>query len=303
MIGAPVCVAPTGDICGEGAVWHAAHNAVYWTDINRFLVHRLNLPDSSVRTWLFDEPVTALSLTDRDDVLVVVLGSCAILWEPATHTRHAPFFKLPGSPAVRLNDARCDPRGSLWLGSMRNNVNPDGSGRDAGGTDGVLVRFDPDGTITTWRKEIGIANTLAWSPDHRHFYFADSLANLVWSYDFEPSTGAISNERSFLNGFSRGVPDGSTMDSEGYLWNCRFFGNCIVRVAPDGKIDRIIEMPVQNVTTCTFGGPDLQTLFVTSASALAPSGDRLAGSLFSIPTDIKGQPENRFHLNDRVSFP
>ena len=74
MIGNPVCVAATGDVCGEGAVWHAPHHTVYWTDINRFLIHRLNLEDSSVRTWLFDEPVTALALTDREDVLAVVLG-------------------------------------------------------------------------------------------------------------------------------------------------------------------------------------------------------------------------------------
>ena len=123
MIESPVCVAPTGDVCGEGPVWHAARQAVYWTDINRFLIHRLNLADSTVRTWLFDEPVTSLSLTDRDDVLIVVLGSRVILWEPATDLRHDPLFRLDGWPAVRLNDARCDPRGSLWLGSMRNNVN------------------------------------------------------------------------------------------------------------------------------------------------------------------------------------
>ncbi len=296
MIGDPVCLAPTGDVCGEGAVWHAAHNAVYWTDINRFLIHRLNLADSSVRTWFFDEPVTALSLTDRDDLLVVVLGSCVILWEPATDLRHAPFFKLQDWPAVRLNDARCDPRGSLWLGSMRNNVNPDGSAGEVGGKDGVLLRVDPDGKVTTWRKDIGIANTLAWSPDRRHFYFADTLYNVIWAYDYDSATGAISNEQPFFAGFARGYPDGSTMDAQGYLWNCRFYGNCVVRVAPDGQIDRVIEMPVQNITTCTFGGPDLKTLFVTTASIQAPAGDRLAGSLFSIQTDIPGQPENRFRL-------
>lgn len=296
MIGAPVCVAPTGDVCGEGAVWHAAHNAVYWTDINRFLIHRMNFADGSIRSWRFDEPVTALSLTDRDSVLVVVLGSCAILWEPATDTRHNPFFKLDGWPAVRLNDARSDPRGSLWLGSMRNNVNTDGSAGEAGGKDGNLIRVDPDGKVTAWRSKIGIANTLAWSPDHHHFYFGDTLDNVVWEYKYDSSTGAISNERPFLEKFARGYPDGSAMDAEGFLWNCRFYGSCIVRVAPDGRIDRIIEMPVQNITTCTFGGPDLKTLFVTTASIQAPPGDRLAGSLFSIQTEIEGQPENRFRL-------
>ncbi len=296
MIGDPVCVAPTGDVCGEGAVWHAAHNAVYWTDINRFLIHRLNLADCSVRTWFFDEPVTSLALTDREDVLAVVLGSRVILWEPASDTRHNPLYLLDGWPAVRLNDARCDPRGSLWLGSMRNNVNADGSPGEASGKDGVLVRLDPDGQSTTWRKGVGISNTLAWSPDRRRFYFGDTLANVIRVYDYDSSTGAISNERPFLQDFARGFPDGSAVDSEGYLWNCRFYGNCMVRVAPDGKIDRVVEMPVKNITTCAFGGADLTTLFVTTASAEAPRGDRLAGSLFSIQTEVRGQLENRFRF-------
>ena len=296
MIGKPVCLAPTGDVCGEGAVWHAAHNAVYWNDINRFLVHRLNLADCSVRSWMFEEAVTALALTDRDDVLAVILGSRVILWEPATDVRHDPLFCLDGWPAVRLNDARPDPRGSLWIGSMRNNVKVDGSADEAGGQDGVLIRLDPDRKATIYRDRIGISNTLAWSPDRERFYFGDTLANVVWVYDYDATSGSIRNERPFLQGFERGYPDGSTMDAEGYLWNCRFCGKCIVRVAADGRVDRVIEMPVQNVTTCTFGGPDLKTLFVTTASAEAPRGERLAGSLFAIQSDVPGQPENRFRV-------
>ena len=149
MIGKPICVAPTGDVCGDGAVWHASHNAVYWTDINRFLIHRLNVADHSVRTWMFDEPVTALALTDREDVMVVVLGSQVILWEPASDKRHEPILKLEQFPKVRFNDARCDPRGSLWIGSMRNNVNADGSSSEAGGQDGVLIRLDPDRKVSS----------------------------------------------------------------------------------------------------------------------------------------------------------
>src|SRR5208337_4825727 len=121
-----------------------------------------------------------------------------ILWEPARDARHDPLFLLNGWPAVRLNDARCDPRGSLWIGSMRNNVNADGSSGEAGGQDGILIRVDPDGQATTWRKGVGIANTLAWSPDRRRFYFGDTLANVIWVYDYDASTGAISNERPFL---------------------------------------------------------------------------------------------------------
>ena len=115
-------------------------------------------------------------------------------------------------------------------------------------------------------------------------------------YEFDPATGAISNERPFFQGFERGLPDGSTMDAEGYLWNCRFFGGCVVRVAPSGKVDRIIEMPVKNITTCMFGGPDRTTLYVTTAKLESPPGDRLAGGLFAIPTEVAGQPENRFRV-------
>ncbi len=294
MTSEPVCVAPTGDVCGEGAVWHAAHSAVYWTDINRFLIHRFTLADQCVRTWFFDEPVTALTLTDRDDVLAVVLGSGVILWEPTSDLRHKPIYHLEGWPAVRLNDGRADPRGSLWVGSMRNNVNQDGSSGQAGGKDGILHRLDPDARVTIHRRGVGISNTLAWSPDRRRFYFGDTLANVIWAYDYDPATGTIENEVSFFKDFDRGLPDGSTVDTEGYLWNCRYYGGCIVRLAPNGAVDRVVEMPVKNITTCTFGGSDLRTLYVTTASAQAALGQRLAGGLFAIECEVCGQPENRF---------
>ncbi len=296
-IGDAVCVGPTGDVCGEGAVWHAVHNAVYWCDINRFLIHRFTPADQCVRSWIFDRPVTALALTSRPEFLLAILGSGVILWEPATDKRHAPLFCLEGWPQVRLNDARVDPRGSLWVGSMRNNVNPDGSGGEAGGKDGMLFRLDPNGETRVWRRDIGISNTLGWSPNQKRFYFGDTLANMVWQYDYNPATGAIGNERPFLQAFSRGLPDGSNVDSEGYLWNCRFFGGCIVRVSPDGVIDRVVEMPVRNVTTCTFGGPELKTLYVTTAKIEAPAGDRLAGGLYAIPTRVAGQPEHQFRIS------
>lgn len=297
MISEPVCVAPTNDVCGEGLVWHAAHDAVYWTDINRFLIHRFTRTDECVRTWLFDEPVTALGLTDRDDTLVAVLGSKVILWQPHTDQRSAPIFRLDGWPKVRLNDARVDPRGSLWMGSMRNNVNADGSGGEAGGRDGVLHRLDPDGTVSEWARNIGIANTLAWTPDGKRFYFGDTLQNVIWAYDYDAASGVISNQRPFLRNFGRGLPDGSCVDAEGYLWNCRYYGGCIVRVASSGDVDCVVEMPVQNVTTCTFGGADGKTLYVTTARSEKTPYDRLAGGLFAIRTDVAGQVENRFGVS------
>ncbi len=294
MIFEPVCVVAAGDRCGEGVVWHETHSAVYWVDVNRFLVHRFDLRQQSVRSWFFDEPATALSLTNHDDTLALVLGSRVILWDPASDLRHKQIFKLDGWPRVRFNDARADGRGSLWVGSMRNNVNPDGTSGKAGGRMGVLYRIDPDGRVTTHRRGIGVSNTLAWSPDQRHFYFGDSLANTVWRFDYDIKTGNISNGTPFLRHFPRGLPDGSTVDAEGYLWNCRYSGGCIVRVAPDGKIDRTIEMPITNVTTCTFGGPSRCTLYVTTAAVAAAASERLAGGLYAIETEVPGQVENRF---------
>jgi sugar lactone lactonase YvrE len=292
----PICVAPTGDVCGEGPVWHAGEQALYWTDINRFLIHRYDPGSEAVESWFFEEPVTALALTDHDDTLAVALGSRLILWTPGTDTRRDHGFRLPNWPAVRLNDGRADPDGRLWLGSMRNNVHADGTSGEAGGTDGVLYSIDGAGLTREWKQKVGISNTLAWSPDARTFYFADTLANTIWAYDYDSKSGGISNERVFFQAFERGSPDGSQMDSRGFLWNCRYYGKCIVRVSPNGHVDGILEMPVSNITSCTFGGPDLKTLYITTAAAKAPQGERLAGGLFAIQTDIAGHPENRFRV-------
>lgn len=292
----PVCVAPTGDICGEGAVWHAAENALYWTDINRFLIHRFDAATASVKTWFFDEPVTAITLTTKATILAVVLGSRLILWEPEKDTRRDYAFKLEGWPNVRCNDARADPRGSLWIGTMWNNVNPDGSSGEEKNGHGVLYRIDKDEKVTEFRRGLGISNTLAWNSPRTAFYFADSMANVIYQYDYDAATGAIKNERPFFRDFERGGPDGSAMDAGGFLWNCRYGGGCIVRISPAGKIDRVVEMPTRNITTCTFGGPHLTTLYITTAAAGAKPGDRFAGGLFTLETESPGQPENRFSL-------
>jgi sugar lactone lactonase YvrE len=181
---------------------------------------------------------------------------------------------------------------------MWNNVNPDGSGGEIEKGHGKLFRLNPDGNVTEWRANLGIANTLAWNPERTIFYFADTLLNTVYQYDYDVKTSDLANERVFFKDFPRGSPDGSTMDSEGYLWNCRYGGSCIVRVAPNGAVDRVIEMPTSNVTTCTFGGPDLRTLYITTAAAGTKPGDRFAGGLFALQTEVPGQSENRFWLRD-----
>lgn len=286
-----VCIAPVGDRCGEGAVWSATEAVLYWTDINRFLVHRYDEATRAVRTWLFEEPVVAISLTREDGRLLIALGSKLIWWWPQTDRREDHGFVLPGAPRVRLNDGRADPAGNFWVGSMKNNVLPNGELGEVGPDEGVLYRVAPDGAVTEWRRGLGISNTLCWSPDQRTFYFADTLKNEIYAFEYDWEAGAISGERHFFTGFDRGSPDGSVIDSEGFLWNCRYGGGCIARIAPDGSLAEVIEMPVTNITTCTFGGTDLKTLYVTTAGA---PGERLAGSLHAMRVEVSGLPENRY---------
>lgn len=288
------CVAPVGDITGEGAVWSAAEGCLYWTDINRFLVHRLAVGDRSVRTWFFDEPAVAVALTDQPGVLLVALASRLLLWTPADDERR-PIAALPASGAVRFNDARPCPRGTLLIGTMGNNVGPDGEPGEVAPGLGALYRYAADG-FETLETGIGIANTVAWSPDAATFYFADTLANEIRAYAHHPETGALGTGAPFFAGFERGAPDGSAIDSDGYLWNCRYGGGCVVRIAPDGGIDRVVEVPCGNVTTCTFGGIDLKTLFITTARGGAGRSERLAGSLFALEAPVPGLPERPFHI-------
>lgn len=296
VVSGMVCLADARDRCGEGIVWHEEEGAIYWTDINRFLIHRLKVSGHVSSAWQFDEPVVALSLTTDPGTLLVALGSRLLLWRRCTDRREELGFAVEGWPRIRLNDGRTDPCGNFWVGSMRNNVNPDGSSIPAGGTDGKLYRISPGRDASVWREEVGISNTLCWSPDGTTFYFGDSLANALYRYDFDAESGSIAHEQPFFTGFERGMPDGSSIDSEGFLWNCRYGGGCIARIAPDGSLDCIVEMPTANPTTCTFGGEDLRKLYVTSAEAPADPADRLAGSVFEISTEVAGIPQGKFPL-------
>ena len=287
----PQCVAATGDAVGEGAVWSALEHCVYWTDINRFLIHQFDERSSCTKTWLFDEPVVALALSTEPGRMLVALASGLLWWWPATDRRLAHGFRLTSYPQVRLNDGRADAHGNFWVGSMRNNVKANGELGEAGGSEGEMMRITPKGEVTSWVSGLGISNTVCWSPQHKTFYTADTLANAIWAFDVD-ATGGLAAKRELLVGFERGLPDGSAVDSAGYLWNCRWGGQCIVRIAPDGQIDTIIEMPVRNITTLTFGGDDLKTMYVTSAGIEHLPGERLAGSLWRMRCDVAGLPEN-----------
>lgn len=286
------CAAPAGDICGEGAVWQPERSTLYWADINRFLVHSLVPELKTTRTWIFDEPVTSVNLTEDAEVLLLVFASRIGLWSAQSHPQIDVIYHLDSAPGMRFNDAGVDPSGALWVGTMANNVAPGGEEMAVDFKDGTLYRIDPSGRATEWKQGIGISNTLAWSPDKSKFYFGDTVANRLYVYEYDPEKNTIRGERVLLEGYQSGVPDGSAMDNEGFLWNTRPGAGCLIRIAPDGRVDRIVRLPVGRPTTCAFGGGNLETLYVTSAR----SEERLSGSVFAFKPGVSGIPAGRFRL-------
>jgi sugar lactone lactonase YvrE len=283
------------NIVGESPLWHSEEGSLYWTDVNGFRIQRYVLESGEKTSWWFGEPVCALSLTTDPDRILVALGSRLILWRPSTDERVDFASPEPDWPHNRLNDGATDPNGVFWVGSMRNNVDPAGQNLEVSGNSGSLYRVMPDRRVSVWDTGFGITNTVAWSPDRTTFYCGCSPSNIIYAYDYNPADSSIGNRRPFVASVERGLPDGSAMDDEGYLWNCRFFGGCILRFTPTGKLDRVVEMPVSNITNCAFGGPSLDTLFVTTASLFAIDENH-AGGLFEIPVGVRGLPTERFRL-------
>ncbi|QDL38608.1 SMP-30/gluconolactonase/LRE family protein [Rhodoferax sediminis] len=193
------------------------------------------------------------------------------------------------APAQRYNDGRCDRQGRFWVGSMNESITPGGS----------LYRVDPDGSLTHCFGDIIVPNSIAFSPDGRFFYFADTRRFAIWRFDLDIDSGVISDQTVFAQTTGRpGRPDGSCVDSEGFLWNAEYAGGQIVRYAPDGRIDRIVALPVTHPTSVCFGGPAMDTLFITSGSMhLAKetaTSEPLAGAVLAINVGVKGLPEPRF---------
>jgi sugar lactone lactonase YvrE len=284
------CLAPVGDQCGEAATWSPSEQALYWTDVNRFLVHRRDWVSGAVTSFFFDEPCVALMCTPTPGEILVALGSRLICWRAADDHRRAAGFDLPDWPAVRLNDGRSAPNGDIMIGSMANNVGADGAPGACEGFQGALYRLARTGVATRLFGDIGISNTVCFSPDQRWFYFGDSKRNVIWRFAYDAATGALGEREPYFADFTRGEPDGSAIDADGYLWNCRWGGGCIVRVAPGGAVDRVIEMPVSNITTCCFAGADLRTLAITTAAMQTPKFERLAGGLFAMAAPVAGAP-------------
>jgi sugar lactone lactonase YvrE len=293
------CVVRSRDLCGESPLWDATAKCLYWTDINGFAIRRFVPATGEVKSWRFDAPVTALSPTSIDGWLLAAVGGRLLFWS-AAGDRRVEFVAVERDwPNHRLNDGAADAGGNFWVGSMRNNVASDGSELKVGGMTGSLFRVTPDGDVSVRDSEFGIANTVVWSPDGATFYCGCSIRNVIWAYDFvqEGKNSDIRNRRAFAEKIGASDPDGSAMDEDGFVWNCRYGGRSILRISPDGEVVEKIAMPVSNITNCVFGGDDGRTLFVTTAS-MGAEREETAGGLFAMQVPVRGTPVGKFQISE-----
>ena len=280
---------------GEGITFSSTDNYLYWLDIgNKSKLYKLDLSSNKKEIFELPEIVTATSIKSEDELILATNNGLKLF-----NTSNAKFESVvtieDEQTLTRSNDGASDAYGRFWFGTMQNNFDNNGNGIPIKDNIGKMYRVDTNRKISIIEEGLGIPNTFVWSPDNNNFYFSDTLKGTILSYNFELENGELSNKKE-LASFNRGHPDGSTIDTDGCIWNCRWGGSCIVRFTPNGQVDQIIEMPVENITNCIFGGQDMKTLFVTTASNEGKNKNELDGSLFSINLNYQGLEDNKSKL-------
>ncbi|MBW7922385.1 MAG: SMP-30/gluconolactonase/LRE family protein [Rubellimicrobium sp.] len=292
------CVLDCRNSLGEGIIWDAAEQVLWWVDVPMpSAIHRLDPVSGDHRTWPCPEIVTALSKR-RDGTLLVASHHGLNVFDPKDGSLKRVAAPEADKPQNRSNDGDTDPAGRFWFGTMCNNIGADGSDIGVAENSGVLYRVGADMVPVPMLGGIGIYNATCFAPDGRTMYFADTMADTIWACDLDPALGALSNRRVLSDDTGHGHPDGCTVDAEGYLWSARWEGSCVLRIAPDGRIDRKIEVPAARITCCAFGGADLDTLYITSSRANLPADELArtpqAGGIFAVRPGVKGVAAPQF---------
>ena len=281
-------IGDTSDILGEGPIWDVQEQAFYWVDIRGRAVRRYAWRTSSVQSWNMPEMVGSLALRAGGGLLLAMQSSISF-FDPASGQFERVAEPEAGRANMRFNDGKCDRQGRFWVGSM------DDVKREPAGT---LYRLDAERSCVPMVTGVITPNSLAWSPDSRTMYFSDSRSHLIAAYPFNSATGALGVARVFFRTEPPAIPDGATVDAAGYVWCALYGGGRVVRIAPDGRLDRSIELPVQQPTSCQLAGPDLDVLLVTTAKQRLSLDELaqqpLAGALLAIDVGVKGLSETRY---------
>ncbi len=273
---------------GECPLWCDRTEKLYWVDGRAPALHTLDPATGETAGFPMPETIGSICLTNDGGLLGAMMTGVFRL-SLKGKVGEAVAWREPDQPDNRFNDGRCDRRGRFWVGTMNDKARiPTGNLWRLDGRDAVRMAGD-----------IIVPNSLAFSPDDRTLYLSDTYRHEIYAYDFDLDDGAISNRRLFSDLHDRpGRPDGSAIDAEGCLWNAEYAGGRVVRYRPDGRIDRVIEMPVSQPSCCCFGGRDLDELYITSARQRLSPGELeaqpLAGALFVVRPGVKGLHEARF---------
>jgi sugar lactone lactonase YvrE len=278
---------------GESPLWHPQEQRLYWCDIPGRRVHRFDPATERHTQWDFDSDVGCIAPW-LDGGLLLALRSGLVLFDPANGDT-TPLVEAPyETGSERFNDGKADPLGRLWVGTIYEPREP---------ALAALYCF-ADGELTRMADGITVSNGLAWSPDARTMYWSDTKAHTVYMFDFDVMAGSISNRREFARFAVRepeqpladygGRPDGAAVDAEGCYWVAMYEGARLLRLSPAGAILRELPLPVRCPTMPCFGGPDMKTLFITTACDKRPAdelaAEPLAGRVLTLRVDVPGLP-------------
>lgn len=273
---------------GEGPCWDARENVLWWVDILQQTLYRFDPNSGTSKSFQFDRSVS-VAIPRSAGGLVVALRDGFYAFDPATLGRELIAEVAPG-PDFRLNDAKCDSSGRLWGGTVHAD---ELSGVSA------FYRVDPTGRVEQIWDGVTCSNGIGWSPDDRLMYYVDSGAHRIDVCDYDSSSGRVENRRTLAEiAVEDGEPDGLTVDSAGFVWVALWAGGALRRYGPNGRLEEVIPIPAHNVTSCTFGGDDLETLYVTTALSKTPPEQLRrhprTGSLFQLRPGVKGLPTNPY---------
>lgn len=279
----------TDNELGECPLWSVDEQALYWIDIRGCAIHRWQAAGGAHDQWQVPSKIGSIAHFG-DGRVMAALQQGFVLLDPATGGLEDYYDPEPDHPERRLNDGKVDRKGRFWCGSVKD---PDPE------PVGVLYRMEKGGACDPVMDGIRMPNALCWSPDDTVMYFADSFSGEIGAFDYDLATGTMGTRRTFATIPSdQGVPDGATVDTEGYLWSAHMNGGRVTRYAPDGTIDRVIEVPASRVTCCGFGGPDMDMLFITTGCFGLTDEQREAqphaGALFVTKPGVIGIPEPVF---------
>lgn len=275
---------------GEGPLWLPEQQRLYFVNLIPGVLHALDA-DGATRRWQMPTSICwIVPRFDGNGFMAGLKDGIVRLWlEPEVRIEylHQPVQQRPG---VRLNDAKADPQGRLWAGTL--------NGDDKSRPDGQLFRLDPDGTLSVALEDYRICNGPTFSPDGKTLYHNDSFSDQTFAYAVEQD-GNLGPARLWKSyGGEQGSPDGMTVDSEGCLWVAQWGGSRVCRYSPDGALLATVRLPVSQPASCVLGGPDYKTLYITTAweglSAEQRAREPLAGALFAVDVDVPGVPPARY---------